>query len=348
MESGRRWVRIVMGAVLAAASMTGLPACGSTDKGGSGTVPLRLGYFPNLTHATAIVGVEKGIFAQELGSAATLEAKQFNAGPAAVEALFSGAIDATFVGPNPAINAWAQSKGKAVKIVAGAASGGVFLVTKPEITTVDQLRGRTIATPQLGNTQDVALRYWLKQKGITTTKEGGGDVHVKPQDNAVTVDAFKNGAIDGAWVPEPTASRLVAAGGTVFLDERDLWPGGRFVITHLLVSAKFLNEHREVVRRLIAGTVAATAFINDHPTEAQQAVSDGIGKLTGKPLDPKLTAAAWKSITFTNDPLAESLRVGAQHAQEIGLLDPVDLNGIYDLSLLNEVLKARGSPEVLT
>jgi len=339
--------RVVMGAVLAAASVTGLAACGNSDAG-SGPVTLRLGHFPNLTHATAIVGVEKGIFAQQLGDAAKLEVKQFNAGPAAVEALFSGAIDATFIGPNPAINAWAQSKGKAVKIVAGSASGGVFLVTKPEITAVEDLRGKTIATPQLGNTQDVALRYWLKQKGYTTTKEGGGDVHIKPQDNAVTVDAFKSGAIDGAWVPEPTAARLVAAGGKVLVDERDLWPSGKFVITHLLVSTKFLNEHRDVVKRLISGVVESNAFINANPTEAQKFVSDGIGRLTGKPLDAKLTAEAWKSITFLDDPLAESLMVGAQHAQETGLLEPVDLNGIYDLSLLNEVLKARGSPEVLT
>ena len=342
-----RLARVVMGAVLAAASVTGLAACGDGD-GASGPVTLRLGHFPNLTHATAIVGVEKGIFAQQLGDAAKLEVKQFNAGPAAVEALFSGAIDATFIGPNPAINAWAQSKGKAVKIVAGSASGGVFLVTKPEITKVEDLKGKTIATPQLGNTQDVAIRHWLKQKGFTTTKEGGGDVHIKPQDNAVTVDAFKSGAIDGAWVPEPTASRLVAAGGKVLVDERDLWPGGKFVITHLLVSTKFLNEHRDVVKRLIAGVVESNAFINANPTEAQKSVSDGIEKLTGKPLDAKLTADAWKSITFLDDPLAESLKVGAQHAQEIGLLEPVNLDGIYDLSLLNEVLKARGSPEVLT
>jgi NitT/TauT family transport system substrate-binding protein len=223
----------------------------------------------------------------------------------------------------------------------------VFLVTKPEITKAEDLRGSTIATPQLGNTQDVALRYWLKQHGYATTKEGGGDVHIKPQDNAVTVDAFKSGAIDGAWVPEPTASRLVAAGGKVLVDERDLWPGGKFVITHLLVSTKFLNEHRDVVKRLIAGAAESNAFINANPTEAQRLVSDGIERLTGKPLDAKLTAEAWRSIAFLDDPLAESLRVGAQHAQEIGLLQPVDLDGIYDLSLLNEVLKARGSPEVL-
>jgi NitT/TauT family transport system substrate-binding protein len=335
---------LALAALLVSAGLSGLAGCGGAGSGGPVTV--RLGHFPNVTHATAIVGVEKGIFAQELGSRAQLEVKTFNAGPAAVEALFSGAIDATYVGPNPAINAWVQSKGRAIRLVAGAASGGAFLVTKPEITTAEDLRGTVIASPQLGNTQDVALRYWLKQKGLTTTKEGGGDVQIKPQDNAVTVDAYKAGAIDGAWVPEPTAARLVALGATVLVDERDLWPDGRFVVTHLLVSKSFLDAHPDVVKKLIAGSVAANAYINANPADAQKLVSDGIGKLTGKPLDPKLTAEAWKSITFLDDPLADSLRVGAQHAQDVGLLDPVDLNGIYDLTLLNEVLRDRGTTEV--
>jgi len=346
----RRWAGMVMSAVVATASLTGLAACADPSSSGAGNeqVTLRLGHFPNLTHATPIVGVEKGILAEKLGANVRLETKQFNAGGSAIEALFSGAIDATFIGPNPAINAWAKSKGKGVKIVAGAASGGVFLVTKPQITTWEDLRGKTIATPQLGNTQDVALRYWLKQKGLQTTKEGGGDVKIKPQDNAVTVDAFAAGAIDGAWVPEPTASRLIAKGAKVLIDERDLWPGGKFVITHLLVSTDYYNKHRDVVKKLIAGSVAANKFINDNPGEAQKLVSDSIGRLTGKPLDPTLTAEAWKSITFLDDPIAASLREGAKHAEEIGLLEHVDLDGIYDLSLLNEVLKENGTVEVLT
>jgi len=335
----------------AVVALTGLAACGDGASSGSGNtagVTLRLGHFPNLTHATPIVGIEKGIFTEKLGANVDLQVKTFNAGPEAVTALISGALDATFIGPNPAINAWSQSNGQAVKLVAGSASGGVFFVTKPEITKVEDLRGKTIATPQLGNTQDVALRYWLKQKGLSTTKEGGGDVFIKPQDNAITVDTFRTGAIDGAWVPEPTASRLIAAGGKVLLDERDLWPDGRFVITHLLVSMRFLNEHRDVVKKLIEGSVATNTFINANPAEAQKAISDSIGKITGKPLDLKLIEQAWTSISFLDDPLAESLRTSAAHAQEVELLKPVDLNGIYDLTLLNEVLAANGSVEVKT
>lgn len=343
----RPLARLVISA-LVLAGLSGLAACGNKEEGnGTAANPLtlRLGHFPNLTHATPIVGVEKKFFEQALGSTVKLETKSFNAGPEAIEALFSGAIDATYIGPNPAINAYSQSQGQAVRIVAGAASGGVSFIVKPGITK-DTLKGKTIATPQLGNTQDVALRYWLKQRGLKTTKEGGGDVIVKPQANADTVTAFAAGKIDGAWVPEPFASRLVAAGGVKLLDESELWPDGLFVITHLLVSKKFLDAHRDVVKNLVKGSVAATEWINANPTDAQKVINEALGRITGKPLDAKLTAAAWPSLKFTNDPIASSLRDGAAHAIEIELLKPVDLKDIYDLSLLNEVLKEKGQAEV--
>ena len=340
--------RSVVGvAVAGALALTGVAGCASSSaSSGTGKVTLRLGYFPNLTHATPIVGINKEFFSKALGADVTLEAKTFNAGPEAAQALLSGAIDAVYMGPNPTVNAWATSKGRGLKVVAGAASGGVFFVVKPTITGPADLKGKKIATPQLGNTQDVALRYWLRQNGLTATKEGGGDVHVVPQDNATTVTAFGTGAIDGAWVPEPYASKLVKAGGKVLVDERDLWPTKQFVITNLAVSQTFLKAHPDVVKNLLAGQVAANKFIADNPDGAQQVVNDAIGKLTGKPLDPKATATAWKSLTFLNDPLSATLRDGARHAQDIGLLKPVDVTGLYDLSLLNEVLKSAGQPEV--
>jgi NitT/TauT family transport system substrate-binding protein len=328
--------------------LTGVAGCADSSSSASpgGKVTLRLGYFPNLTHATPIVGLGKGFFSQALGSGVTVQAKTFNAGGDAAQALLSGAVDAVYLGPNPTVNAWSASKGRGLKVVAGAASGGVFFVVKPGITGPAELKGRKIATPQLGNTQDVALRYWLRQNGLTTTREGGGDVHIVPQDNPTTVTAFGSGAIDGAWVPEPYASKLVAAGGKVLVDERDLWPTRQFVIANLAVSQGFLKAHRDVVKNLLTGQVAANTFINEHPDEAQQVVRDALGKLTGKPLDAKSVASAWQSLTFVNDPLAATLRGGAQHAQQTGLLKPVDLAGLYDLSLLNEVLKSQGQPEV--
>src|SRR5438309_333390 len=144
----------------------------------------------------------KGIFAKDRASNVTLKTSTFNAGPAAVEALFAGAIDATYIGPSPAINAWQKSNGSAIRIIAGATSGGASLVVKPTITSPADLKGKKIASPQLGNTQDVALRAWLKKQGFTTNPEGGGDVAILPQDNAQTLTTFKAGDIDGAWVPE--------------------------------------------------------------------------------------------------------------------------------------------------
>lgn len=340
--------RITAAALAALVTAGALGACGDgggTGDGGGSGAPLRLGYFPNITHATALVGVEKGIFAKHLGTAP--KTATFNAGPAAVEALFSGAIDATFVGPNPSINAWSKSHGKAVHIISGAASGGVSLVVKPGIKGVEDLRGKRIATPQLGNTQDVALRYWLKQNGLTANKDGSGDVKVVPQENAQTLQTFAQGDIDGAWVPEPYASRLLLESkGERLLDEKSLWPGGKFVITNLLVSQEYAKKNPEQVKKLLQGVVEATDYINQNKADAEKVTNDALTKLSGKPLKPDVLAAAFKEIDFTVDPVASSLTAGARHAEEIGLLEKTDLAGIYDLAPLNEVLKAGGKPQV--
>jgi NitT/TauT family transport system substrate-binding protein len=338
--------RRIFAAALSLALLGAVGACGGSDSSSGGSVKLRLGYFPNLTHATPIVGVKDGLYKKALGDKATLETRSFNAGPAAVEALFAGALDAAYVGPNPTINAFVKSKGKGIKVIAGAASGGAALVVKKDINTAADLKGKTIATPQLGNTQDVAARYWLKQHGLKTTKEGGGDVKIAPQDNAQALETFSTGAIQGAWVPEPWVTRMVAAGGKVLVDERDLWPNKQFIVTNLIVRTEFLKAHPDVVKRLLEGHVAANEEIAKDPAKAQQAVSAGIGDLTGKPLKLDTIKKAWPTLTFGNDPIASSLQTGAQHAEEVGLLDKVDLNGLYDLKLLNEVLKANGQQTV--
>lgn len=307
---------------------------------------LRLGYFPNVTHATALVGVESGIFKRALGPN-SLEVKTFNAGPAAVEALFSGALDATYIGPNPAINAFVQSKGEAVRIISGATSGGAFLVVKPSITGPADLKGKKLATPQRGGTQDVALRYWLKDNKLESDLQGGGDVSIQPQENAQTLETFRSGAIDGGWVPEPWATRLVQeGGGKVLVDERTLWPGEQFVTTHLIVRTEFLEEHPDAVRRLLRGQVEADRFVNTKPAEAQKLVNQGITTITGKGIADAVLQAAWENLEFTNDPIATSLAVSADHAFEVGLLEKVDLEGIYDLTLLNEILETSDLPAV--
>jgi NitT/TauT family transport system substrate-binding protein len=313
----------------------------------TGPVTVRLGYFPNVTHAPAIVGVEDGLFAKAIGSENTLETKTFNAGPEATEAIFADALDISYIGPNPAINAFAKSNGEAIRIVAGSTSGGAALVTKPEITKPEDLKGTTIATPQLGNTQDVAARAWLKEEGLSTDTSGGGDVSIKPQANADTLTAFKDGSIDGAWVPEPWVTRLVLEGnGKVLVDEADLWPEGDFVTTHIIVRTKFLEEHPDIVSKVISAHLEALASIEADPAKAKATTNAGIEKITGKALADETIDGAWKNLRFTHDPIASSLQKSAKDAEEVGLLEPVDLDGIYELSLLNELLAKAGDEEI--
>jgi NitT/TauT family transport system substrate-binding protein len=327
---------------------TTLAACGDDSSAGSNgeAKTIRLGYFPNITHAPALVGVNKGFFQQALGST-KLEAKTFNAGPAAIEALFSGAIDATYIGPNPAINGWAQSKGTGLKIIAGSTSGGAGLIVKPGINGAVDLKGKKIATPQLGNTQDVALRSWLKENGLNADQQGGGDVSIAPQDNATSLQAFAQGAIDGAWVPEPNFSRMqLESGGKVLVNEKDLWPNGQFVTTHLIVTQDFLTKYPATVKKLLQGHIQSVEYLKKDTAGAKQAANAQLAALTGKPLKDNVLAAAFGNLTFTYDPISSSLYASAQHAQDVGLLKPLDLKGIYDLGPLNQLLTADGLAEV--
>ena len=278
-----------------------------------------------------------------------LELETFNSGTEVIEAIFSGALDASFIGPNPAINGYARSGGEAVRIVSGTTSGGASLVVREGIESPADLAGTTLATPSLGNTQDVALRAWLKEQGFETDTSGGGDVSITPQENADTLAAFQSGALDGAWVPEPWATRLVnEGGGTVLVDEAELWPEGQFVTTHLIVATPFLEEHPDVVRDLISGLGQAVDQANEDAAAAQQVVNDGIEKVTASRLSDETIAGAWEHLEFTLDPIAASLQGSADDAIAVELLDPVDLTdpGIYDLTLLNEVLAERGAEEV--
>ncbi|MEU1213102.1 aliphatic sulfonate ABC transporter substrate-binding protein [Streptomyces sp. NPDC005790] len=308
---------------------------------------VKIGYFPNLTHATALVGIQEGLIAKELGGT-TVKPSTFNAGPSEIEALNAGSIDIGFIGPSPSINGYSKSKGQSLRIIGGSASGGVKLVVNPKkIKTVDDLKGKKIATPQLGNTQDVAFLNWISEKGWKVDAQSGkGDVSVVRSDNKVTPDAFKSGSLDGAWVPEPTASKLVSEGGKVLLDESTLWPDDKFVITNIIVSQKFLSEHPDVVDAVLRGTVSTNKWINANPDEAKASANAALEKLSGKALPAEVLDPAWKSIRITDDPLAATLEAQADHAVEAGLLEKPDLDGIYDLKPLNKILKAAGQPEV--
>ena len=317
-------------------------ACGESSEAGTTTsgpaAELRLGYFANVTHAGAVYGVGSGVFQSKLGST-RIKPQIFNAGPAAVEAIFAGSLDATYIGPNPAVNAFIKSKGEAIRIVAGATSGGASLVVKPEITSVAQLKGKRIADPQTGGTQDIALRTFLKDNGYDVDTAGAGDVTVVAQENSATLDLFKAGEIDGAWVPEPWASRLVLdGGGKVLVDEKSLWPDGRFVTTNLIVRTTFLEEHPETVKALIEAQVQADKEIAADPARAKTVLNAQLKELTGKALKPEVIDRAFANIEITEDPVASSLKVSAENAFATGLVKKADLTGIYDLTLLREVL----------
>nr|WP_222109737.1 aliphatic sulfonate ABC transporter substrate-binding protein [Streptomyces cupreus] len=307
---------------------------------------VRIGYFGNLTHATALVGRHEGIFQKQLGGT-TAKYSAFNAGPSEIEALNSGSIDIGWIGPSPAINGYVKANGKNLRIVSGSASGGVKLVVNPEkIKSLKDVKGKRIATPQLGNTQDVAFLNWAAEQGWKVDAQSGeGDVSVVRSDNKVTPDLYQSGSIDGAWVPEPTASKLVAEGGKVLLDEADLWPDKKFVITNVIVSQSFLKEHPKAVEAVLKASVEANKWINANPEKAKAAANAQLAADTGKALPADVIDQAWPSIRFTDDPLAATLDAQAKHAVAAGLLEQPDLTGIYDLTPLNRVLKAEGAPE---
>ncbi|MFE0513866.1 aliphatic sulfonate ABC transporter substrate-binding protein [Streptomyces sp. NPDC058964] len=308
---------------------------------------VKIGYFPNLTHATALVGVQEGLFQKELGGT-TIKSSTFNAGPSEIEALNAGSIDIGWIGPSPAINGYTKSNGRNLRIISGSASGGVKLVVNPKkIKSLEDVKGKRIATPQLGNTQDVAFLNWAADQGWRIDAESGkGDVSVVRTDNKITPDAYKAGSIDGAWVPEPTASKLVAEGGKVLLDESTLWPDKKFVITNIIVSQKFLKEHPDVVEAVLRGSVKTNGWINANPEKAKASANAALEKLSGKALPADVIDPAWKSITFLDDPLASTLNTEAEHAVKAGLLEKPNLKGIYDLTPLSKVLKAEGKDEV--
>lgn len=355
--TGSRWRRL--GALVAVGVLaTTLTACGGDDddsssdnnSGDNGATTddyeVKLGYFPNLTHASAIVGIDKGIFEDKIGEdGGSLKVFDFNSGSDVIQQLQAGGLDASYIGPSPAITAYAADP--SVRIVSGATSGGASLMVSDDITSPEDLKGKTLATPGAGNTQDVALKYWLGEQGYDVSVEGKGDVTVINLDNSDTVTQFAAGEVDGAWVPEPYASLLAAEGATKLVDEKDLWPDGKFVTTHLLVRTQFIEEHPELLNDLLEGQIEANKFIADNSDEAKQVVGDYISSKTGNVIPPDALDSAWAELTFTNDPIADSLIGSADHAAQVGFFEPVEgLEGIYDLDPLNKLLAAAGEPEV--
>ncbi len=331
-------------------------ACGATASAGGATrqpdpATVNLGYLVNFTHAPALIGVAQGFFQGAMPSGTTVKTTTFSAGPAESEALLGGSLDAAFVGPGPAINAYLKTKGK-VLIVAGTASGGAGLVVSRTIAAGNfpaDLAGTTLSSPQLGNTQDIALRSWLASKGLGTSINGGGQVKINSSSgNSVSLQNFEAGKIAGGWVPEPYESEFILQGhGTLAVDEASLWPGGQFPTTVLVVTQSLLQNHPDIVSDLLKGLVKSIDWINANESAAPAAVNTALAATTGgKALKAAVLSLAWSHLSFTLDPFAADLQTDANNARSLTFTSTANINGILDLGPLNSVLTAAGKPTV--
>lgn len=320
---------------LIAASATVAVLSGCSSQGASPTssaVSLRLGYLPRITHASALVALHDGYFTKQLGPQVNFTANPFSRGTEEVTALLSGQLDAAYVGPNPAFNAWQKSGGKAIKIISGAASGGTSMVVKPDIKTAADLKGKTVADPALGGTQDVSLRDWLARNGLKTNIQGGGDVSVKPTSpESAIVQQFLTNQIAGAIDSAPFDVQMIKAGGV------RLWSDPN-TITVLVVRQEFLAAHPDAVAGLLRAQAEATERILTDRSGAAQSANAALAKDLGKGLEPDVLAASFEETTYTNDPGMASLRDQVTKAVAIGLLKPLDISGLYEPGPLNKVL----------
>ncbi len=312
----------------------------------SNAAEIRLGFFPNVTHAQALYARATRYLEN---NGVEVHWQSFNAGPTAIEALFADAIDATYIGPSPTINGYVKSHGEKFVIISGAASGGSALVVRSDsgIQNIPDFKGKTLATPQLGNSQDVAARIWLLENKLQP-KVQGGTVDIIPLSNPDQVTMFKTKQIDAAWTIEPWVSRLeIEANGKIFLEEKTLWPEGKYVTTHLVVTRKFLKEQPDTVRKLLEANVQLTQMINSNKAKAAVILNEQIRKETSRALREDVIKRALDRVELTWDPIASSLDKQAQAAHTIHFLrQQPDLRGIYELGLLNEVLHQKNLPPV--
>ncbi len=300
--------------------------------------PVRLGFFPNITHAQALVGNMDGSFARALEDV-KLQALKFNAGPAAMEALSSGSLDICYVGTGPAINLYVKGD-RQLRVIAGAVNGGALLIAKTA-RSPQELKGKKVASPQFGNSQDIALRHWLKAQRMTIADNSKGDVTVVPLANADILSLFLSGKLEAAWVPEPWGAKLIAeAGAHILVDERDLWPNRTFPTTLLVTTQRFLETRPAQVRAILRAHLELSRQWLDAPTAFAAKVNEAFSRLTGKKLPAHVLQDAFSRIEPAVRPLPEALALAAQHAHQVGFLPSPDVAGMVDTSVLDEVLRS--------
>ena len=306
---------------------------------------LRIGYFPNINHAQAVIGIGNGDFQKVLGNNIEIKPLVFNAGPSAIEALFAKQVDVTYVGPNPAINGYVVSGGEDIRIISGASSGGAVFIIRADsgIESTKDFANKKFASPQLGNTQDVALRNYLIENGYKTT-ENGGNVTVLPAKNPDILTLFLKKEIDGAWVPEPWGERLIKeANGKLFLDERDLWPDGKFVTGLIVARSEYLKQNPDVIEKFLKAHIEETQWINNNKEEAVKAFNTELKKLTGQTIPEDTLKESLIRLELTYDPIQQSLYKSANDAFDIGFLGKTkpDLSNIFDLNIQNKILEEK-------
>ncbi len=296
---------------------------------------VRLGYFANVTHAQAVLGVSSGDFATAVAPG-KFSTKVFNAGPSLIEALFADQIDIGYVGPSPVLSAHDKSHGQGIRVIAGAAANGVLIVARKDagISTLSDLKGKRIATPQHGNTQDVSARHYL----VHELKQESAD-NVIPVANAEQAAMFERGQIDAAWAPEPWGSRLVAENGArVIAEEKDIWPGKRFVLTVVVTTPEFLARHPDVMKKVLTVHAQWTQKLQKDPQAYANQLGEALFALSGKKLPQGVLSASLKNVEFTLDPLDETFVTMGQWAAELGFAKaPPKLDGLIDVGLLHAI-----------
>ncbi len=332
-------------ALAVALAVLGAGCASSAARARGSAEVLRLGVFATLSHAPAIVGIASGIFARELAPT-RVEVHVFGSGVDAGVALLAGSIDAAYLGPWPAVSLFVRS-GK-VAVVSGAALGGASLIVRRGIgiASREDLRGRKVAVPAIGNSQDLALRTWLHGGGLRATDEGG-DVSITEVESPRLLQLFRAGRLDGAWAPEPYATWLVRAGvADELVNESSLWPGGRFPSAVLVVSAGYLDAHPGVVERLVRANVDSIRFLREFPEIAKSELERALVRDGAPALPARVIAAAWRRVTFTWDPLPSALESVARDAAALGILSlpPRGLAGLERLDALESVLDDEGLP----
>jgi NitT/TauT family transport system substrate-binding protein len=337
--------RTAVAVTLAAVVVAGCASSNAKAKGSAAV--LRLGVFPNLTHAPALVGIGGGIFDRDLAPT-RVDVTVFNSGSQAGQALLSGSIDATFIGPVPAASLFEQ--GGEVAVVSGAVQNGASLVVRAGsgIRAAADLAGKKVVVPGIGNTQDIALRTWLHRNGLKARDEGGS-VTVLAVDNPELPQVFQAKQVDAAWEPEPWPSLLESQHlGTPLVDETTLWPGGNFPTTQLLVSRGYLSAHPDVVRRLVLANVDAIQSIAEDPERAKQLAAQQLQKIGGPDLAASVLDQAWGRLRFSYDPVVAVAEQYAMNAWKLGIFDtrPDNLASLFELDALNDVLKEKGLPAV--